>query len=78
LSVVYFTDRDLGLKFPETLRASGLDVELHRDHFVGNHEVYSATPSELARNPHAAGRVELWYPSPEGLGKSRKAPRGAL
>jgi hypothetical protein len=34
LSVVYFTDRDLGLKFPETLRAAGLDIQLHRDHFA--------------------------------------------
>src|SRR6185437_14216742 len=34
LSVVYFTDRDLGLRFPDTLRAAGLNVELHRDHFA--------------------------------------------
>ena len=33
MSVVYFTDRDLGLKFPATFREAGLDVELHRDHF---------------------------------------------
>jgi hypothetical protein len=33
LSVVYFTDRDLGLTFPATLREAGVDVELHRDHF---------------------------------------------
>lgn len=30
---VFFTDRDLGKKFPETLRAGGLNVERHADHF---------------------------------------------
>jgi hypothetical protein len=30
---VYFTDRDLGKRFPEILRASGLNVERHADHF---------------------------------------------
>jgi hypothetical protein len=34
LSVVFFTDRDLGLRFPEILRAAGLSVERHRDHFA--------------------------------------------
>lgn len=140
MSVVYFTDRDLGLKFPDTLRAVGLDVQLHRDHFspttpddewlaivsdrrwvavthdarirykpnelaavvrhrarvlvmvgkaplsvladsfvrtqpriedfLAKHEaplvgkVYRPTPKEFAKDPHAAGRVELWYPRP--------------
>ena len=138
MSVVYFTDRDLGLKFPATLRAAGLDVQLHRDHFpptapddewlarvsdrawvtvthdarirykpnelaavvrhrarvlvivgkaplsvlaesfvrtaqrieefLAQHgapliaKVYRASPSELAKDPDRAGRVELWYP----------------
>jgi hypothetical protein len=138
LSVVYFTDRDLGLTFPRTLRDAGLDVELHRDHFpptapddewlatvsargwvsvthdarmrykpnelaaivkhrarvlvivgkaplpalaqsfvrtrqrieafLANHEgplvgkIYRASPKELEKDPHAAGRVDLWYP----------------
>jgi len=31
--VVYFTDRDLGHQFPEKLRAAGLRVERHDDHF---------------------------------------------
>jgi len=31
--VVYFTDRDLGHQFPEKLRAAGLLVERHDDHF---------------------------------------------
>jgi hypothetical protein len=34
LSVVFFTDRDLGLKFPEILAAGGLSVERHADHFA--------------------------------------------
>lgn len=34
MSVVFFTDRDLGLKFPETLASGGLVVERHVDHFA--------------------------------------------
>jgi hypothetical protein len=30
---VFFTDRDLGKRFPEILRAAGLGVERHADHF---------------------------------------------
>lgn len=33
MSVVFFTDRDLGLQFPEILRQAGLRVERHTDHF---------------------------------------------
>jgi len=33
LSVVFFTDRDLGIQFPSILRAAGLLVERHADHF---------------------------------------------
>jgi hypothetical protein len=33
LSVVFFTDRDLGLQFPRILRGAGLTVERHADHF---------------------------------------------
>jgi hypothetical protein len=33
LTRVYFTDRDLGRRFPEILRAGGLTVERHADHF---------------------------------------------
>ena len=138
MSVVYFTDRDLGRRFPEILRGSGLTVERHADHFIDDapddvwlaevgrrgwvalthdrrirykpnerdavmqngvallviigaapfpdlarsfitsqqvaqnflnaHQppfiakVYRPTPAELARNPAAVGRVELWYP----------------
>lgn len=31
---VFFTDRDLGTRFPEILRSAGLAVERHRDHFA--------------------------------------------
>lgn len=33
MTFVFFTDRDLGIAFPEILRDSGLTVERHRDHF---------------------------------------------
>ena len=34
MSVVFFTDRDLGLQFPSILRDAGLSVERHADHFA--------------------------------------------
>jgi PIN like domain len=34
VTVVYFTDRDLGLQFPKILQNAGLTVERHRDHFA--------------------------------------------
>ena len=33
MSFTYFTDRDLGLRFPEILRNAGSRVERHGDHF---------------------------------------------
>ncbi|HEX9693316.1 MAG TPA: hypothetical protein VGA22_14580 [Gemmatimonadales bacterium] len=33
MSLAYFTDRDLGTRFPAILKAAGLRVELHQDHF---------------------------------------------
>lgn len=33
MSVVFFTDRDLGTRFPDILREAGLRVERHQDHF---------------------------------------------
>ena len=33
MSVVFFTDRDLGLQFPSILQTAGLDVKRHADHF---------------------------------------------
>jgi hypothetical protein len=34
LNFVYFTDRDLGIRFPEILRSAGLTVERHVDRFA--------------------------------------------
>jgi hypothetical protein len=34
LSFVYFTDRDLGKRFPEILKSGGVTVERHGDHFA--------------------------------------------
>lgn len=34
MPTVFFTDRDLGKKFPAILRNSGLTVERHADHFA--------------------------------------------
>jgi hypothetical protein len=34
LTLVFFTDRDLGTAFPEILRRAGFAVERHRDHFA--------------------------------------------
>ena len=34
MSVVFFTDRDLGLQFPQILKQGGLSVERHADHFA--------------------------------------------
>lgn len=34
MNVVYFTDRDLGNQFPAILKAAGLIVERHADHFA--------------------------------------------
>jgi hypothetical protein len=33
LTLVFFTDRDLGTTFPEILKSAGFVVERHRDHF---------------------------------------------
>lgn len=34
MSVVFFSDRDLGHQFPAILRSAGLRVERHADHFA--------------------------------------------
>ena len=34
MNPVFFTDRDLGKRFPDILRAAGLMVERHADHFA--------------------------------------------
>lgn len=34
MSETFFTDRDLGLAFPEILKNAGVEVERHQDHFA--------------------------------------------
>ncbi len=34
MSLVFFTDRDLGKQFPQILASAGLTVERHHDHFA--------------------------------------------
>ena len=34
MSQVFFTDRDLGKRFPDLLRGAGFEVERHADHFA--------------------------------------------
>jgi hypothetical protein len=36
LNFTFFTDRDLGKKFPAVLSAAGVTVERHEDHFADN------------------------------------------
>ena len=36
MTFVYFTDRDLGNRFPEILKSAGLAVEQHKDHFASD------------------------------------------
>ena len=87
MTFVFFTDRDLGTRFPEILKGAGLALERHADHFRPDcpdeewlatrsqieaflegtaapiiAKVYRATPTELAENPAASGRIERWYP----------------
>jgi hypothetical protein len=71
LSVVFFTDRDLGTQFPAILSAAGLRVEKHADHFLAflaDHpppvigKVYRASAVDIPKKADAPGRVEIWYP----------------
>jgi hypothetical protein len=50
---VFFTDRDLGQRFPDTLKTAGIAVERHGDHFR----------DDIARKRRPTGRVEHWLPS---------------
>ncbi len=34
MTFVFFTDRDLGIRFPEILESAGLTVERHKTHFA--------------------------------------------
>lgn len=36
MTFIYFTDRDLGNRFPEILKSAGVTVEQHKDHFASN------------------------------------------
>jgi hypothetical protein len=83
LSVVFFTDRDLGLQFPAVLRDAGLSVERHVDHFPPDcpdetwlREVGDAPPPR--RRARRCGPPEgglhvprfgpaLWSGTPEGV-----------
>ena len=50
MSFVYFTDRDLGKRFPEILRVAGLTVERHADHFA--HDTPDTTWLEAVGRRH--------------------------
>lgn len=56
MSLVYFTDRDLGLQFPRILDAAGLKVERHRDHFAPD-----ATDEEWLAVAGAKGWIALTH-----------------
>ena len=58
MRVVYFTDRDLGNQFPAILRAAGLTVERHADHFS-----HDAPDQEWLAKVGAKGWVALTHNS---------------
>lgn len=58
MSLVLFTDRDLGNRFGEILREAGFVVELHRDHFRPN-----AADEEWLAEVGARGWVALTHNS---------------
>ena len=58
MSVVYFTDRDLGKQFPQILSAAGLKVERHADHFV-----HDAPDEEWLATVGAKGWIALTHNS---------------
>ena len=58
MSFVYFTDRDLGLRFPEILRMAGLAVERHLDHFA-----HDAPDEQWLAQTGARGWVALTHNS---------------
>jgi hypothetical protein len=45
LTLVFFTDRDLGTLFPEILKDAGFSVERHRDHFPSSASASSSRPA---------------------------------
>ena len=56
MSHVYFTDRDLGKRFPESLRAAGVAVERHRDLFR-----HDAPDEEWLEHCGRHGRIALTH-----------------
>jgi hypothetical protein len=58
VSFTFFTDRNLGHKFPSTLRAAGLDVEEHDDHFEPTTPDVEWITTVAARNWIAISRDE--------------------
>lgn len=50
MSSVFFTDRNLGQRFPEILIEAGLRVERHSDHFADNAADEMWIPQIAARN----------------------------
>lgn len=56
MSHVYFTDRDLGRRFPESLRAAGVAVERHRDLFR-----HDAPDEEWLEHCGRHGRIALTH-----------------
>lgn len=56
MSVVFFTDRDLGKRFPEVLRSAGLQVERHHDLFP---ETFA--DEEWLRHVGEKGRVAITH-----------------
>lgn len=73
MSRVFFTDRDLGKRFPDILREAGLTVQRHVDHFphdlsrpprtaIHRQKVYRPSASAASATPDAPGNIALWYP----------------
>jgi hypothetical protein len=56
LSLIFFTDRDLGKRFPEVLAAAGLTVERHHDLFSPD-----GSDEEWLRYAGERGRVAITH-----------------
>jgi hypothetical protein len=62
LSLVFFTDRDLGLRFAFVRTLPKVEAFLNEEKSPFIAKVYPATPSEFAADPEAIRRVERWWP----------------
>lgn len=58
MSIIYFTDRDLGNQFPTILKAAGMAVERHADHFA-----HDAPDEEWLAAAGARGWIALTHNS---------------